>query len=195
MKKLGIILLTVPLWLGNLTQGQTLLPGDLLFYEDSAGMGAAIRESTGHYTHVAMIESVGDTIYIIDATQRYGVSRRPFLRQLNDDRPYPTAYRLTIPFDTAVVIAHARSFVGQPYDNAFLPDNGALYCSELIYECYLDTAGRHLFEAQPMNFRNKQGRMPHYWKKHFKRLGIKVPEGILGTNPTDMSRSPLLHKL
>ena len=46
-----------------------------------------------------------------------------------------------------------------------------------------------------MNWRDKNGNLPKYWKKHFKKLGMPVPEGVPGTNPTDLSRSPMLHKL
>ncbi len=176
-----------------------LRPGDLLFYRDTAGMGAAVRESTGEYTHVALVESVGDTVWIIDATQKYGVSRRPFLRKRNDMRPYPDIYRVEHGcYNIDSVLSRARSFVGQTYDNAFLPDNGALYCSELIYEVFLDDCsakGRHLFETKPMNWRDKEGKIPQYWQEHFKKLEMEVPEGVPGTNPTDMSRSPLLRKL
>ena len=173
----------------------TLAPCDLLFYHDSTGMGAAIQESTGQYTHVAMVESVGDTIWIIDATQRYGVSRRPLLRRPGaTSKPFPDIYRLTIPIDTAAILARARSRIGMPYDNAFLPNNNALYCSELIYECYLATDGTPLFSAQPMNWRNAKGKIPKYWKQHFRKLKQPIPEGIDGTNPTDMARSPLLQR-
>ena len=46
-----------------------------------------------------------------------------------------------------------------------------------------------------MNWRDKEGRLPKYWKKHFKKLKMAVPEGVMGTNPTDMAKSPILHKL
>lgn len=176
-----------------------LQPGDLLFYSDAGGMGDAIKESTGHYTHVALVVEVGDTVWIIDATQRYGVSRRPFLRQPESSiKPYPDVYRLTVPFDTAAVIARATALIGKPYDDTFLPDNGTIYCSELIYEVFLDDCsakGQHLFKSQPMNWRDKKGKLPEYWQKHFEALGMPVPERVPGTNPTDMSRSPLLRKL
>ncbi len=172
-------------------QETRLMPGDLLFYVDTEGMGAAVKESTGIYTHVALVVEVGDTAWIVDATQRYGVSRRPFLRRLESSvKPYPDIYRLTVPFDTAAVIARATALVGKPYDNAFLPDNDAYYCSELIQAAF-DT----LFLSQPMNWRDKEGNLPEYWVKHFKELGMPVPEGVPGTNPTDLSRSPLLKKL
>lgn len=171
-------------------QGAMLRSGDLLFVSDQGGMGRAVSQSTGSYTHVAMVERDGDSLYIIDATPRLGVARRP-LRDLGRF----DAYRLDVPFDTAAVLARAHVLLGRTYDNAFLPGNDAYYCSELVYECYLDSAGRHLFEAKPMNWRDAKGRLPRYWRKHFKRLGMSVPEGVDGTNPTDMSRSPLLRSM
>lgn len=168
-----------------------LRPGDLLFFRDTTGMGRAVHESTGEYTHVALVESVDDTVWIIDATQRYGVSRRPL-----DEDAHPDIYRLSgVCCHIDSVLMRARSFIGQPYDDAFLPDNGAMYCSELVYECYLMCNGQHLFNVQPMNWRDKNGKLPEYWKKHFDALDMPVPEGVLGTNPTDLSRSPTLKKL
>lgn len=175
-----------------------LRPGDLLFFRDTTDMGSAVRESTGEYTHVALVESVDDTVWIIDATQRYGVSRRPLTIKYGSSG-FPDVYRFEYGcFSIDSVIARARSFIGQPYDNAFLPDNGALYCSELIYEVFLNDCsdkGRHLIETKPMNWRDKEGRLPKYWQEHFKKLGMPVPEGVPGTNPTDLSRSPQLRRL
>jgi alpha-L-fucosidase len=36
------------------------------------------------------------------------------------------------------------------------------------------------------------GNLPDYWVDHFRKLGIPVPEGVEGTNPADLARSPLL---
>ena len=173
-----------------------LLPGDLLFFLDTEGMGDAVKESTGQYTHVAIVESVGDTVWIIDATPQNGVSRRPYQRSFKD---IPDVYRFEDRSNVDSALIRARSFIGLPYDNSFLPDNNAFYCSELVYECFLTSyplqENRHLFEAKPMNWRNAKGRLPKYWKNHFKKLKMPVPEGVMGTNPTDLSRSPLLRKL
>lgn len=179
-----------------------LRPGDLLFFADSKGMGDAIKESTGHYTHVAIVESTTrDTVWVIDATPEEGVARRPLRYRRGF---FPDIYRLKADISNVEIdsiLNRARSYIGQPYDDAFLPDNGAMYCSELVYECYLDEfhsgnyPGDHLFEAKPMNWRNAKGKLPRYWKKHFRKLRMKVPEGVPGTNPTDLSRSPLLRKL
>lgn len=179
-----------------------LRPGDLLFFRDTEGMGAAVKESTGQYTHVALVESVGDTVWIIDATPAHGVSRRPYILSHYDKQSVPDIFRpYAATYDMDSVLTRARSYIGQPYDKAFLPDNGALYCSELIYECFLEDynyesgSDRHLFKASPMNWRDANGNLPDFWVKHFKKLKMSVPEGVMGTNPTDLSRSPLLRRL
>ena len=177
-----------------LAQWERLQSGDLLFVRDTSGMGQAVQQTTGQYTHVALVERCGDTLFIIDATPTLGVSRHN-LSPLTFHLSPCDAYRLTIPFDTIAVITRAHRFLGQPYDNAFMHDNGALYCSELIYECFLDSAGNHLFEAIPMNWRAPDGTIPQYWLDHFNKLNTPIPEDLPGTNPTALSRSPLLRKL
>lgn len=165
--------------------------GDLLFCpQQKSDIEKAIGSSTGEYTHVAIVEvdSTGK-IWIIEASPNKGVRRIP-LNEWSYD--YYSVYRISVPFDTAAVIDRAKSFIGQPYDNSFLPDNGKMYCSELVYEAYLYANGNHIFQSQPMNFRDKRGKMPKYWKKHFRKLGIPIPEGVQGTNPNDMSKSPVL---
>lgn len=170
-------------------QWNHLQSGDLLFVSDTTGMGQAVKASTGNYTHVAMVERAGDSLFVIDATQKRGVARRPIEKTFANKMPVEI-YRLTVSFDTVAVIARAKSLIGKPYDNAFLPDNNAYYCSELIQTAFGD-----LFESKPMNWRDKEGRLPEFWQKHFAELGMPVPEGIPGTNPTDLSHSPLLQKL
>jgi hypothetical protein len=169
-------------------QWEHLQSGDLLFFSDTGGMGQAVKASTGNYTHVALVERSGDSLFIIDATPSLGVARRPFSFLFSPLTVH--LYRLTIPFDTAAVIARAKSLIGKPYDDAFLPDNEAYYCSELIQAVF-----QPMFDSKPMNWRDTDGNMPAYWIEHFAKLGIPIPEGVPGTNPTDLSRSPLLRKL
>ena len=182
------------LWLGTLpaTAQQS---GDLLFVRSqTSAFEKAIGASTGEYTHVAIVERDAEgRIWVIEATTGTGVDRVSLETWKASQKGIFDRYSLIVPFDTADVIARAKAFLGQPYDDAFLPGNGRIYCSELVYEAYRgqDTAS-HLFEAQPMNFRDNRGRLPLYWKRHFRRLGIPVPEGVPGTNPTSLARSPLL---
>ena len=174
---------------------RALKSGDLFFLtKNMSDMEKAITSSTGEYTHVALVERDSNGVWIIEALPKHGVRRIPY-RQFERENNIFDIYRLTVPFDTAEVIARAKSFIGQSYDDTFLPDNGKLYCSELIYEAFLDSNGNHLFQNRPMNFRNQRGRMPKYWKKHFKKLGIPVPEGVPGSNPTDLSKSEKLKRV
>ena len=194
MKRHSILALALLLATTANAQWEHLQSGDLIFVRDTSGMGQAVQQTTGQYTHVALVERSGDTLFIIDATPTLGVSRR-HLSPLTFHLSPCDVYRLTISFDTAAVISRAHNFLGQPYDNAFMHDNGALYCSELIYECFLDSAGNHLFEAIPMNWRAPDGTIPQYWLDHFNKLNTPIPEDLPGTNPTAISRSPLLRKL
>ena len=92
----------------------------------------------------------------------------------------------------ASFVENAKKYLGLPYDTRFLPDNGALYCSELVRESYLGGDGKPLFDEFPMNFRDREGNMPLYWEQLFAILGMDVPQDVPGTNPQEMSSSPLL---
>lgn len=175
----------------------TLQTGDLLFLnENKSAMEKAITASTGEYTHVALVErDSADDVWVIEASPKKGVQRIPYSQFERENilgffGGNIDIYRLTVPFDTAAVIARAKKLVGKPYDNAFLPDNDAYYCSELI-----EVAFDGIFPSKPMNWRDAEGNLPEYWIKHFEELGVPVPEGVPGTNPTDMSRSQLLKML
>lgn len=175
----------------------TLQSGDLIFLNNNrSDMEKAITASTGEYSHVALVErdSTND-VWVIEASPKYGVQRIPYNQFERENNlgffgGNIDVYRLTVPFDTTMVIANAKRMVGKAYDDAFLPDNDAYYCSELIQVAFGD-----IFPTKPMNWRDDEGHLPEYWIKHFEELGLPVPEGVLGTNPTDMSRSPLLKML
>ena len=189
MKRLCLIALLLLLGSTANAQWEHLRSGDLLFVSDTTGMGLAVKESTGQYTHVALVERSGDSLFVIDATQRHGVARRP-IEKTFANKMSVEVYRLKTPFDTAAVLAQAHALIGHPYDNTFLPNNDAYYCSELIQAAF-----GNFFPSAPMNWRDKEGNLPEYWQQHFKKMGMPVPEGVPGTNPTDLSRSPLLKKL
>lgn len=201
MKKTALLFLTLLLIIAAQAQQRDRLAelqtGDLLFLaENSSSMEKAITASTGEYTHVAFVEcDSADDVWVIEALPEKGV-RRISYKQFEREHAIwfhlesCDIYRLTVPFDTAAVISRAKSLLGKPYDDAFLPDNDAYYCSELIEVVFKD-----FFPSKPMNWRDADGNLPEYWKKHFEELGVPVPEGVSGTNPTDLSRSPLLKKL
>lgn len=175
-----------------------LQTGDLLFVgscdEDPGSMDEAISSATGNLTHVAIVEVDADgRTWVIDATPKRGVYRYP-LDTLIQDNPGATflVKRLRDTSGVSRFVDNARRFIGEPYDLTFLPENEAHYCSELVRDAYRRQDGSFLFEDKPMNFLAPDGSMPPYWEALFERLDMPVPQGIPGTNPQDMSASPLL---
>lgn len=184
------------------------LGGDLVFVavpsdrEAAAGsMSEAISLSTGrglNIIHVAVAVRDRNGLQILDASPERGVRMRP-LRQFLDDFRFadgtPAEFiikRVKGGFDADAAILRACSHLGKDYDFAYMPTDEKLYCSELIYESYLDSDGEHVFEAAPMNFLDENGELPPYWKELFGKPGSCVPQGEAGTNPADMFLSDRL---
>lgn len=191
------------------TQTETLLTGDLIFVAEESGpsdpdsMGGAIAAATSSYAagslervHVAIAEVCGNGVWVIDATVRHGVDRHPIdtlyedFRRKDGSLPVFEVRRLRDRSHVDGYIRNAKEKLGLPYDLLFLPDNGAYYCSELVYDAY-----KSVFEAVPMNFLAPDGSMPAYWTELFGRLGTEVPQGVTGTNPQQLSASEALFKV
>lgn len=178
--------------------------GDLLFVvgEETSEFSEAITKSTAHhevlkYDHVAIVDVVGDSACVVEASSRGGVVVTPWSEfmesaKMTDDRVGVVIKRVNVAVDVDAAVKAARAHLGEEYDWSFRPDNGKMYCSELVYESYLDNKGQHLFDANPMSFRDAEGNLPQFWIGLYSRLGEEVPEGVDGTNPTEMSQSPIL---
>ena len=175
------------------------LPMDYNVEEDS--MDAAIASATGtdelNLIHVAIADVDSAGVWIIDATLKYGVDRHPldtFLTQftLKDGSLPEFIVKRVKGVDADAAVAKALTYCGREYDMYFLPDNEEQYCSELVQNSYLDAEGNQVFKSAPMNFQAPDGTMPVYWEWLFGLLGMDVPQGVMGTNPHDLSLSPLL---
>lgn len=175
-----------------------LRPGDLLFQAgETSQMSGAISSATGdegaiNFTHVGIAVPHAGADSVLEATTDGGVrltALTDFLARSAriEGRPVVVAMRLRDTTGAAAAVARARTFLGQPYDYSFRPDNGRLYCSELVWESYRAADGTPLFTARPMNFRAADGSMPAFWTELFDRLGESVPEDVPGTNPNDMA--------
>ncbi len=178
-------------------QAERLWTGDLLFVGSSEGAGSmdeAIVAATGNLTHVAIVQvDKAGTPWVIDATPKRGVSRYPLdsLVQANSGAAF-FVKRLKDTTGVSHFVENALRYIGDPYDLTFLPDNDAFYCSELVRDAYRRPDGSYLFDAAPMNFLSPDGSLPAYWEELFERLDMPVPQDVPGTNPQDMSLSPLL---
>lgn len=188
--------------------------GDLLFVGipldytlDNSDMSDAIVKSTGktdeiNYIHVAILEVDSiNNIWIIDATIKHGVDRHPldtFLTDFtlkNGKLPQLDVMRLKNNEDCRQYIENSLHYCGLGYDVYFLPDNNLYYCSELVRDSYIKRNGKHIFKAKPMNFKSQDGTYPTYWVQLFSLIGQEIPQGVLGTNPNDMSKEKSLKRV
>ena len=103
-----------------------------------------------------------------------------------------TADTLQLIIDEAV--RKAKEFIGTGYDFAFEAGTEKLYCSELIYEVFRYN-DEPIFPTVAMNFTDSTGEISTYWIEYYEKLNRPVPQGEPGTNPGDLSKSPLLREI
>lgn len=215
MKRLLLTLaVCVPvLLIGCKPAPQQLQTGDLIFVGipadyslDADSMDSAISAATGsgnglNLIHVAIAEIAEGSPWIIDATIRHGVDRHPldtFLRDFtlkDGSLPVFEVKRLRDKKLAGQAVQNAKQYLGRPYDQHFQPTDEALYCSELVYDSYLDAKGEPLFHAAPMNFKGPDGEFPIYWQQLFELLGQPIPQDLPGTNPQAMSGEKALRSV
>ncbi|STQ86448.1 hypothetical protein LS73_004635 [Helicobacter muridarum] len=172
--------------------------GDLIFVKTSeSDFDKAISQATQKdgvsYTHVGIFDMYTDSV--LEAEPKLGVVRTK-LQKFLEENPHFDIMRLNPKIakkvDIKASIKRAEKYLGEPYDFTYTPNNGAMYCSELIYEAFLDINGKHVFKANPMNFYAPDGNLPKYWEELFAKLNKPVPQGELGTNPNDLARDEML---
>ena len=181
--------------------------GDLLFQDlDCGALCDAIEKVTtgfggADFSHVGIVaRNDGGNFVVIEAVSR-GVEAtllQAFLERSFDaqGRPKVAVGRLKRPYRQLIPAALEKAFAlkGKPYDKAFVIDNDAYYCSELIYEIFLcANDNNRLFVLQPMTFKDPDtGETVSAWEQYFSELGVAIPEGQPGINPGGISRSPVL---
>ena len=179
--------------------------GDLLFVmSGDTEFSDAITESTMgvhdsvSYVHVGIVSLLqsGEPV-VVEASPSRGVcvtSLGDFLDSAPtvEGKPAVDVMRLDIDFPVDKAVDNALGYIGEAYDWLYLPDNGMKYCSELVYDSFLTSEGRHIFKAAPMNFKAADGSYSEFWVKLFEDLGESIPQGVNGTNPNDMARDSRL---
>ena len=161
----------------------SLRTGDLLFHV--VEQGNRITDVTpGMIDHVAIYTG---NDHVIEAIPEKGVVTTPLDSLLHRERGHYVVGRVKRA-DRQQSVSNARRYLGLPYDSLYLPDNEAIYCSELVQLSLVDQRGRKLFAPVPMTFRNADGQIPLSWQQLYQRHGLPVPEGEPGSNPGEMSQ-------
>lgn len=184
-----------------------LKEGDLLFIvgKSKSEQTSAIKRSTSQkeevpYSHVGIVKFDKKDVYVIEATPSDGIIQTllyEFIQKAEKrkGRSLIAVGRVKPEFQYIVPLAveNAGDLLGRPYDYAYEEGNDAYYCSELVRFSYLDSLRNPIFPAVSMTFKNKEtGETEAYWEKHFAGLQLEIPEGKSGTNPVDMSKSPII---
>jgi hypothetical protein len=177
--------------------------GDLLFQDlDCGELCDAIEAVTPaidnrHFSHVALVYKPGDSVYVIEAIGK-DVHITPIdkflMRQLDaQQQPKVVVGRLKKGYQklNSRAVGFALKQLNKPYDDNFIYDNGKYYCSELIHDAYKEANdGISFFNLYPMTFKDpKSGNTFKAWKKYFKELDQKIPEGKQGCNPGSIAMS------
>ena len=207
--RLLVLLLTVISWKaiargdGSSSIARQLRSGDIVFQCIPCGdLCTAIVETTPcarehPFNHCGIVVRNGDSVSVIEAIGK-DVHATPLISFLKRD----TAIQLFVGrplkaagVDTYDALRKAIALQGRPYDDAFMPGDSALYCSELVYACYL-RKGKPAFALAPMTFKSPHsGETFPAWIAYYSALGRPVPEGLPGINPCAIARSPLIELL
>lgn len=174
--------------------GQRLQEGDLLFCcPDTANAITAVTSGVEGLPidHVAVVHRIGGDdgiLFVIEAVKPM-VCLTPIDTFVNENGPVLVA-RVKADLDVKSSVKRCLAMVGKPYDDLYLPGDSAVYCSELVQMCYVTRAGQAVFGTIPMSFHDATGQVTRYWRDFYSGRGMEVPEGLPGTNPGELSRSP-----
>ena len=167
---------------------------DLLFVSNqNSELSKAIDDVTQsgtvhHFVHIGMIASHDTNFTVLHADSDGGVQEES-LRSFIKNQGKVHAYRVKN-LDTnwgKSAIEFARKSIGQPYKFSYILSDTGYYCSEYIYKIF---ESKEIFKMNPMTFKNPNSdEYNATWVKHYKDLGLKIPEGELGCNPNGMSTS------
>ena len=154
--------------------------GDLIFVKDGSGIGQAIQESTGNYSHVAIFLDG----FIYHATTEGGVIAQSPEDFFEAEKVYDL-YRYA-EIDCPEIKKRVEILLGSPYNASFYPDGDGFYCSQFVAEIL------PIFETIPMKFGDDTQEISDFWREYYRELGLPVPLNQPGTNPSQLAASPLL---
>jgi hypothetical protein len=185
--------------------------GDLLFQDLACRfICEAIERVTPGYrnadiTHIGIYKQIGDQDFVIEAIPPE-VTVTPlaeFLNRAKDGYERPSVFvgRLRNEYHPLIpsVIEKAMELKGLPYDRYYLSGEDAYYCSELVVDAFrYPNDDEEFFPEQPMSFIDRNtGEVHKNWERYYKRLGMDLPVGELGSSPGEISLSPkieILHR-
>lgn len=179
---------------------EKLQQGDIIFQELNCGslcesIAKVTPSKDGYlFTHAGLIVKKDGEIMVIEAigTQVQCTRIEDFIKRTAFSKKKGIAvarFKSSAKAKKASLAAElALNYLGVPYDNAFLPDGSALYCTELIQLVFRKVGLGNAIKSKPMTFKDPEtGKILEAWQKYYDELNLKVPEGLMGTNPGRLS--------
>ena len=193
MKNLTFFLVVLLLcFQGN---AQKFKDGDIIFQSSYSQQSAAIEEATrSPYSHCGIIFYENNVAYVYEAVQpvgkrtleswiESGVNEKYVVKRLKDSTIIGTNER-----------AEMKKFVlnqfGKNYDGVFNWSDKEMYCSELVYKCYLNACQIKLTTPLPLRDFNIDG--PIVRKVMKQRYGNEIPYDELMVSPDQLFKSSKL---
>lgn len=178
--------------------------GNLIFIQFGSDLNAISAVTKGYrhalLNHMGVAVKNSKGVFVLEAfpPEVRVTQLEVFLRRSNDLQGNPRfmagrllpQHRHLIP----AAIGYGLTQRNKPYDQLYLTEEDALYCSELVVDMFKTAnGGATFFEEHPMSFRDKtSGEILPAWIAYYKHFGIAVPDGDPGSNPGDISKDPRL---
>ena len=185
-------------------QYTSLKAGDIIFQNLDCGPTCdAIEAVTTSYkkmsfSHIGLIVKQNDSLKVIEAIG----SKVQYTDLYKFMSRTKNAHAIARPkankkFDLQKALAFANAQIGVPYDDEFIYNNNKYYCSELIYDAFMNgNNNKPFFVLEPMTFK-PLGSDTYFqvWTDYYAKLKMPVPEGEPGINPGGISRSKRIRYL
>jgi hypothetical protein len=178
--------------------------GDLLFTQIGAGDNAISAVTEGYrgarVNHVGVILINNKGTFVLEAfPPEVRVTQVDVHLKRSQDAQMKPRYicaRLNEPYTKLIApaVEYGLSRRNIPYDELYLTDASALYCSELVVDMFrFANADEVFFPEKPMSFRSPfTGDILPAWTAYYRQFGMEVPDGEPGSNPGDISKDSRL---
>ncbi|MEM7183047.1 MAG: YiiX/YebB-like N1pC/P60 family cysteine hydrolase [Spirochaetota bacterium] len=129
-----------------------------------------------HYTHVGLVEMIGNTPYVIEAVEPIKrTSLKRFIARGMGKKFSIYRIQNISDKDRKKIVRESKKFLGKHYDKPFSPTDKRIYCSELVYKAAKRAIGLEIGEKE--NMQDLVGTVHEILFKKVvqKRWGGKIP--------------------
>ena len=189
-----IFILFIAIVYSQLGFSQTFQDGDLIFQHSASVQSTAVQLATdSYYSHCGIVFYLNGEAYVFEAIEPVGVRSLEDWINSGEDQKY-AVYRLQNRSLNATELSAMKSYLKtqleKHYDLGFNWSDKEMYCSELVYKCYLNACQIKLTTPLPLRDFNIDG--PIVRKVMKQRYGNEIPYDELMVSPDQLFKSSKL---